>query len=176
MKKLLFLCVYMLFCIANVFAQSNLKGEKNISSIGGIFGYAIESEKAVVGVDFRYNVLDRLRLAPSILYAVKKDYTDIWYFNADVHYLARISPTVTIYPIGGLGFSAWTIHYKSNSLLEEILRPKNDETNIRVGLNLGFGGEMRVSKDIIVGAEFRYNWTERYYNHAMLLARIAYYF
>ena len=176
MKKLLLLCVYMLFCIANVFAQSNLKGEKNISSIGGIFGYAIESEKAVVGVDFRYNILDRLRLAPSILYAVKKDHSDIWYFNADAHYLARITQTITLYPIGGIGVSAWTLRYESNHLLDDILNPKSVDTNVRVGVNLGFGGEIRVSKDVIIGAEFRYNWTERLYNQAMVLARAAYYF
>ena len=156
------------------FAQKKLPGEKGVSSVGGIIGYAIESEKAVIGVDYRYNIADKVRLAPSVLYTVKNDNMDSWYFNADIHYLARVTNKLTLYPLGGLGVSVWRREYFP--VLQEILGTKKIESDTRVGLNLGFGGEVRVSKDIIVGAEFRYNWTERIANQAMLLARVAYYF
>ena len=181
MKKTVLLIVCLVAFATNGFAQQRkIKGEKGVSSVGVIAGYAIESEKAVIGIDYRYNVLDRVRIAPSVLYAVKSDYTDTWYANADVHYLARITNKVTLYPLGGLGLSVWNYKNPGRSHLEELLGGVLDiddtETKTRLGLNLGFGGEMRMTKDIICGAEFRYNWTSRYYNQAMILVRAAYYF
>ena len=167
MKKV-FLVVCLVMFVMNVFAQHNLRGEKGISSIGAIAGYVIERESLVVGVDYRYNVLGRLRLAPSILYLFEKYNEDRFYLNADVHYLARISRKATIYPIAGIGASAW--HYKKDKPLIP------GETIIRFGVNLGVGGEVRLTRDILAGVEFKYNWTKQYYNEAMLMARVAYYF
>jgi opacity protein-like surface antigen len=174
MKRLVVICVCFVIVVTNGYAQRKYKGEKGISSIGAMVGYAIESETPVVGVDFRYNVLNKLRLAPSVLYAFEKHDTDILYFNADVHYLARISETATLYPLGGFGMSTWSLKRLDDMIFTE--------RTVRLGLNLGFGGEVRLSKDIIIGAEFRYNWTSgfnwsrRYYNQAMLLVRAAFYF
>jgi len=173
MRVIVFI-VSFVFMITNGFAQKNLKGEKGVSSVGGIVGYAIENEQAVVGIDYRYNIQDKIRLAPSVLYAIKKDNTETWYFNADAQYLARVTERMTLYPIGGLGVSVW--RYSPMPLLQDFFDVKTIETDVCVGLNLGFGGEIRVTKDIIAGGEFRYNWTKRGYNQAMLLARVAYYF
>ena len=164
--KLLIVC-FILFA-TNGFAQQKFKGEQGVTSIGGIVGVAVESEMAVVGVDYRYNIHDRLRLAPSVLYLVKKNYSDIWYLNADAHYLARITRDITLYPIGGLGASVWSYYRIGDMILKDI--------KYRFGFNMGFGGEIRLTKDIIVGGEFKYNLTERGYNQAMILARVAYYF
>ena len=173
MRVIVFI-VSFVFIITNGFAQKNLTGEKGVSSVGGIVGYAIEGEKAIVGIDYRYNIQDMIRLAPSVLYIIRNDNADTWYFNADAHYLARITDRVTLYPMGGIGVSAW--RYWPMPILQDLLGTKKIETDVRVGLNLGFGGEIRVTKDIIAGGEFRYNWTKRRYNQAMLLARVAYYF
>jgi opacity protein-like surface antigen len=103
------------------------------------------------------------------LYVFKKYNQDIWYFNADVHYLARITPKITLYPIGGIGLSALLDHYRLGDK-EKI------NAEIRSGVNMGFGGEIRLTNDLLVGAEFRYHWTKQYYNQAMIMARAAYYF
>jgi outer membrane protein X len=169
------------------------RGEKGVSSVGGIVGYAIDNKTPAVGVDFRYNLKDRLRLAPSVLHTVKNEGRSAWFVNADAHYLARITNEVTIYPIGGIGLSAWKLDPAffvggepagKESVGEEPAEEESvdgeiaeKETKVRAGLNLGFGGEMRVTKDLIVGAEFRYHLTpERLYDQAMILARVAYYF
>ena len=172
--RIIVFIVSFVFIVTNGFAQESLKGEKGVSSVGGIIGYAIESEKAVIGIDYRYNIHDKIRLAPSVLYAIKRNNTDIWHFNADAHYLVRVTERVTLYPLGGIEVSVW--RYRLSPVLEELLKPKKNESEGRFGLNLGFGGEIRVTKDLIVGADFRYNWTERPYNQAMLLTRAAYYF
>jgi len=173
MRVIVFIVSFVLI-ITNGFAQKSLKGEKGVSSVGVMVGYAIENDQAVVGIDYRYNIQDKIRLAPSVLYAIKSDNADTWYFNADAHYLARVTDRVTLYPIGGLGVSVW--RYRLFPGWQDFLDIKKIESDVCVGLNLGFGGEIRATEDIIIGAEFRYNWTERYYNQAMLLARVAYYF
>jgi opacity protein-like surface antigen len=163
-------------------------GEKGISSVGGTVGYGVDGKTVLVGVDYRYNIRDRIRLAPSVLYLLENDYRSTLYVNADVHYLARVAEKITMYPVGGLGLSVWNIDIpvpvipvplEENDILPapEAADSGTSETKVRIGLNLGFGAEMRVTKDVIIGAEFRYNLTsERIYDQAMFLARAAYYF
>jgi len=171
MKKLVFIMVCLVAFAIGGFAQSDFGGEKGISSIGVIGGHAIRSKAPTIGVDYRYNILDNVRLAPSVMYIFENDFPNIFYANADVHYLARITDVATLYPLAGIGFSYW----KWDSDLADLLDISDNE--LRIGLNLGFGGEIRLTKDIIVGAEFRYNLTnERAYDQAMILARAAYYF
>lgn len=166
------------------------KGEKGVSSVGGIVGYGIDNKTALAGIDYRYNIRDRIRLASSVLYALENEDRSALYVNVDAHYLARVTDKITIYPIGGLGVSVWNLRLpkipldspeangsEANDSETNGSEAADSETKVRIGLNLGFGGEMRVTKDIIVGAEFRYNLTsERIYDQAMLVARVAYYF
>jgi len=182
MKKIVILTVCLAAFVANSFGQNVIKkGEQGVSSVGVILGHAVTSKALTIGADYRYNVLDRVRLAPSLMYVMKNDDMSSLYLNADAHYLARITKEVTIYPIGGLGLSMRQFDYftyeTDDDLSSHLNRIRESESKIRVGLNLGFGGEMRITDDIIAGAEFRYNLTaERFYDQAMLLARVAYYF
>ncbi|MDR0834966.1 MAG: outer membrane beta-barrel protein [Tannerella sp.] len=180
MKKLLLLILCITTFASTSFSQTGYGGEKGVSSIGVFAGYAIDSKAALVGVDYRYNILDRIRIAPSVSYMLK-DSVGIWYVNADAHYLARLTEKFTIYPIGGLGLSIRktdsipTINI--DDLGEETIIKTAPETKIRLGFNIGFGAEMRVTRDLILGAEFKYHLTDkRIYNQAMFLARAAYYF
>ena len=176
MKKLVVLTVCLVAFCANSFAQS-LSGEKGVSSVGVIAGHAISSKAPTIGVDFRYNIMDKVRLAPSVLYTFKNDYRNALYVNADAHYLSRITDKITMYPLAGVGVSLWKQESFIINNLEDLLDKDGSDTKVRVGLNLGFGGEMRLTQDIIVGAEFRYNLTdERFYDQAMILVRAAYYF
>ena len=177
MKKLVFLTVCLVAFAANGFSQRGYKGEQGVSSVGVIMGHAVSSKAFTIGADYRYNVLDRVRLAPSALYTLKNDNFTSLYLNADAHYLTRVTKEISIFPIGGVGVSLRKI-YGIPVLGVGGLELKSDsETKLRVGLNLGFGGEIRATDDIIIGAEFKYNLTtERIYDQAMLLARVAYYF
>ncbi|MDR0394694.1 MAG: porin family protein [Tannerella sp.] len=200
MKKIGLLAVCIVSFVTVGFAQNNdikYNGEKGVSSIGAILGYAIDNKTIAVGIDYRYNIKDRVRLAPSVLYTVKNEDKSMWVVNADAHYLMRVTDKMTIYPLGGLGLSVWNLDYKkvgsgdknsenktSEDKASEDKTPEDktsvvevSETKVRLGLNLGFGGEMRVTQDIIIGAEFRYNLTsKRIYDQAMILVRAAYYF
>jgi outer membrane protein X len=181
MKKLLLVTICLIgFTTFGIAQESNViqKGEKGVFSVGGIFGYAIDHKTAAIGVDFRYNLTDRMRLAPSVLYTIKNAGVSTYYANADAHYLARITNKTTLYPIGGLGLSVWNFTYtKKKEPGDQFSVEKESETKVRLGLNLGFGGETRITQDLIIGMEFRYNLTtERVYDQAMILTRVAYYF
>lgn len=172
MKKVIVLTVCLVAFAATGFAQNKYKGEKGVSSVGVNVGYSVEGKAAVVGLDYRYNIDDQIRLAPSLLYALESDDISRLYVNADAHYLMRVTEDATIYPLGGLGLSIWNLDYP----VIGVDGAKTDsETKVRLGLNLGFGGEMRISQDVIVGAEFRYHLTNRHYCQAMILVRAAYY-
>jgi opacity protein-like surface antigen len=198
MRRYILLITCLLAFAAAGFAQSGRRtpagrghwdrGEKGVSSIGGIAGYGVENKAALIGIDYRYNILSRMRLSPSVVYARENNSTSAFYINADAHYLARLSEKATIYPLGGIGVSI----RNERQAVAELPEPEPDDetpveaaaalsdstfTRIRVGLNLGFGGEIRVTRDLILGIEFRYNLTgRRIYNQAMLAARAACYF
>jgi opacity protein-like surface antigen len=188
MKKLLLVLVCITVFVSNSFSQYG--GEKGVSSIGVTAGYAVDNNAFATGLDFRYNILDRLRLAPSVLYVLENDYRSTWYANVDTHYLLRVTAKTTVYPIAGIGLSVWQLKIIPEPSLKsgESTESKGDEekisdeykektSEIRIGLNLGVGVEKRITRDIILGAEFKYNLTtERIYNQAMLLGRVAYYF
>jgi opacity protein-like surface antigen len=192
MKRSVLLIVCIFSFAATGFAQRGnikYKGEKGISSAGGIVGYAIDCKAALIGADYRYNIHDRIRLAPSVLYTLNDEH--LWYVNADAHYLARITDKITLYPVGGLGLSIRNVKIIPtlpiaetsfwNAPDEPFPLPESEEdkseTETHLGINIGFGGEMRITKDLIVGVEFRNNLTtKRIYDQAMFSARAAYYF
>ena len=180
MKKLVILAVCLVAFCVNSSAQKKFSGEKGVSSVGVIAGHAISSKAPMIGVDYRYNIMDKVRLAPSVMYVFENHIGNSIYANADAHYLARISDKATLYPLAGIGLSYWkwdTFVIDDLDDLDDLLDKSESDSKIRVGLNLGFGGEYRVTQDIIVGAEFRYNLTtERVYDQAMIVVRAAYYF
>jgi outer membrane protein X len=181
MKKILLVTICLIgFTTFGIAQKSNViqEGEKGVFSAGGLFGYVTDQKTAAIGVDFRYNLTDRMRLTPSVLYTIKNAGISTCYVNADAHYLARITNKMTLYPIGGLGLSIWNFTSTKKTVPDDPFSIKKEsETKVRLGLNLGFGGEMRVTRDWIAGIEFRYNLTtERAYDQAMILTRIAYYF
>jgi opacity protein-like surface antigen len=183
MKRLLLLVLCIISFVSTGLSQTEYGGEKGVSSIGVIAGYAVDNKTFAAGLDFRYNILEHIRLAPSVLYLFKQDSTDAWYVNVDAHYLLRATEKITVYPIVGLGLSARKTDAKpapaesEEGENSENSRSKKSTSTVRVGLNMGVGVEKRITKDIILGAEFKYNLTtERIYDQAMFSGRIAYYF
>lgn len=185
------------------YAQYGFKGEKGVSSAGITGGYVVGSKAPAIGFDFRYNIGDRLRLAPSFLYVFNTDSlvkTTTVYFNADLHYLVRLTEKATLYPLIGAGLGLWSFdlknfysapdRYDGHEGIDPFLESRISEKDVeelepnefvvkhnRLGLNIGLGWEYRLTRDFILGAEFKYHLTEqRAFDQAMFLARLAYYF
>ncbi|MDR3309573.1 MAG: porin family protein [Tannerella sp.] len=205
MKRLI-ITFFIMAVTANAgFGQNkSSKGEQGVSSAGLIGGLAIDSRSLMAGIDYRYNILPKLRLAPSFLYVSKFDNLNSLYFNADAHYLVRLTRTATIYPLAGIGvhnrrLKLPAVTTKSSPLEKSFAgtyadgeagedddskdddsKEKDGDTtdsHTRLGVNIGFGFENRITQDIILGVEFRHQFTtERIYDQAIFSARLAYYF
>jgi len=191
--KRLFGILFLLSLTVACYSQVGLKlgGEKGVSSLGLIGGYAVANKATLAGLDFRYNIADRVRFAPSVLYiirsnnpslmyALKSDNKSTWYVNTDLHYLIRLTPRFSVFPLCGIGMSIWNFDDKNLIIKDENgqqIEGVGRDTKVRVGLNLGYGCEGRVTDELLIGAEFKYNLTiERVYDQALLTVRLAYYF
>jgi opacity protein-like surface antigen len=132
--------------VSTGFSQTKYKGEKGVSSVGILAGHAVDSKAFTIGLDYRYNILDHVRLAPSVLYVLENKGLSTWYADADAHYLARITKETTLYPIVGVGLSVWNWKYL-NPLLPLLpdedgdVQEEETESHVRLGLNLGVGIE-----------------------------------
>jgi len=183
MKKWFLLFTILAFSVT-VSAQYNFKGEKGVSSVGLLGGYAVDSKAPMNGIDFRYNVGGRFRLAPSVMYVYNTDSlikTSTWYISLDLHYLVRLTDKATLYPIAGAGLGLWSIELDEADIssvdTDKTLTEAEKDKHQHLGLNVGLGIEYRLTPDILVGAEFKYNLTEqRAFDQAMFLGRVAYYF
>ena len=157
MKKFLFLCLFAALAISG-YAQ------KGHASVGASMGYAHEYEMATFGVDFRYNILPDIRIAPSITHMFRNRGLNAWYLDLDVHYVIDVTHAFSFYPIGGLSLSIWDWN-----------RYYNDNKRTRVGPNIGLGGEFRIMDELSVGMDFKYNLIQDH-DQALASVRVAYHF
>lgn len=98
--KTLCLVVIAVFATTVVYAQ-----KKGDMAVGGNLSVATGDDltNAGFGAKFQWNVLDQLRIEPSVNYFFKKDHTTIWDTGANVHYLFPMASRVNIYPLAGIG-------------------------------------------------------------------------
>jgi outer membrane protein X len=144
-------------CTVNGYAQ------QGHMSAGARLGYAAEWETVTLGVDYRYNFLPDFRLAPSLTYMVRNRNTSAWYMDMDCHYVVTVTDLFSFYPIGGMGLSLWGQHLYGM------------ENTARLGLNVGLGAELRLTREISAGLDMKYNITSRY-DQALAAVRVAYHF
>lgn len=123
---------------------------KGDSSFGLNIGYGFDSENVTLGLDYRHNLTDAVRLVPSITHYVKKDHHSAWAIDLNAHYVVPLSEYFGFYPIGGLSLSFWK--WSTNS----ILGTKASVNENYIGANLGLGGEMYISRELTFGLEVKY--------------------
>lgn len=159
MKKWIFILALAIVSLST-FSQTR-RGD---SSFGLNVGYGFDTDNATFGVDYRYNVTDEFRLAPSISYYAKNNNLSTCALDLNAHYVFKLSDMFGFYPLGGVDLSFW----KRDYLL-------NKDTATRLGLNIGMGGEVYATKDITVGMETKYNTVEDW-DQAYLTVRVGYNF
>ena len=138
MKKLIVMCMLAIISMS-AFAQT----QQGQSSFGFNLGYGFnENGNALLGLDYRYNLTDEVRLAPSLSYFVKDDGLSAWAIDVNAHYVFKLSDMLGFYPLAGLSLSFW----KAGPW---------DAT--RFGANIGLGGEVYATDRISVGLEAKYN-------------------
>lgn len=158
MKRLVIL-VMLTVCSVSIFAQTR-KGD---SSFGANVGYGFDTENVTLGVDYRYNVTNEIRITPSITHFVKHDYRSAWAIDLNAHYVVQVSENFGFYPLGGLSLSFWK------------LGDKHTVNRNRLGANIGLGAEVYASRELTVGVEFKYHIIDDW-DQAMFAVRAAYNF
>lgn len=153
MKRLLFV---MLLAVISLGAYA----QQGQQSVGLNIGYGFDSKNATLGVDYRYNITDQVRLAPSLTYFVKNDGLSSFAIDMNAHYVFRLSDMFGFYPLAGLNLSFWDVAGYNAT---------------RFGANIGLGAELYATDKITVGLEVKYNIIKTF-DQALLGVRVGYNF
>ena len=160
MKKLIVMCMLAIISMS-AFAQT----QQGQSSFGFNLGYGFnENGNALLGLDYRYNLTDEVRLAPSLSYFVKDDGLSAWAIDVNAHYVFKVSDMLGFYPLAGLDLSFWKFGAGGWS-----------HNMTRFGANIGLGGEVYATDQITVGLEFKYNIIKDF-DQPILGVRVGYNF
>ena len=142
--------------------------EQGESAVGFNVGYGFDSKNATLGIDYRYNITDAVRLNPAVSYFAKNDGLSAWALDLNVHYLVKINSIFGFYPLAGLDLSFWKFD-------ENVGNIELSDNATRFGANIGLGGEFYLTDNLTLGAEVKYNIIKDF-DQAMLGFRIGYAF
>lgn len=148
MKKVILVVAFCLVLIIPAKAQN----EAGLFSMSANLSYGTEIESLGVGLRGQYFFLDKLRGSLEYKYFIDRHNLSEWEINADAHWVFGVSQKVYLYPIGGLKFARWTLDYgRANIAGVDSYKKSNN----RLGLNLGFGGQISLSHNTYVQIELR---------------------
>ena len=168
MKKLIVMCMLAIISMS-AFAQT----QQGQSSFGFNLGYGFnENGNALLGLDYRYNLTDEVRLAPSLSYFVKDDGLSAWAIDMNVHYVFKLSDMFGFYPLAGLDLSFWKASVNADWNGNHV---KASANTTRFGANIGLGGEVYATDQLTVGLEFKYNIIKDF-DQPILGVRVGYNF
>lgn len=160
MKKILVFLVCLCACIATSYAQ---QGE---SALGVNLNYGNDTNFGL-GVKYRYNLSDHVRIEPAFNYYFKHDYISMWDLNANFHYLCPVAENVTVYPLAGIGYANATAHLKDWGL--------DNESDGKITVNLGAGADFQVSSSVKLNLELKYQIIDDF-NQLVLSAGVVFAF
>lgn len=100
MKKLLLLIVL----VTTAFSAS-AQTDKGEQSLLFQTGYQSNYGRALLGVQYRYTILDNIRIAPDATFFFPKDKITGFDFNVNVHYVYDVDYQLSVYPLAGLNMA-----------------------------------------------------------------------
>lgn len=168
MKKIL-VTLCMLCLSVGLFAQTN-RGDQ---SLGFTVGYGFDSENATLGIDYRYNITDAVRLSPSFTYFVKADGLSACAIDLNAHYVIPLSSVFGFYPLAGMDLAFWKLHGVGS--VNDFGRYDSSTTKTRFGMNIGLGAEVYATRELSLGLEVKYNIVKDI-DQALLDLRVGYNF
>lgn len=155
MKKLLLLVMIAIFAAGSMQAQT----EKGDMAMGVNITPAFGNHWTTVGIGlkYQYNIIDHLRMEPTINYYFKKDYTTVWDLGVNFHWVFDVPvENLYVYPIAGIGIA---------SLKDDVdgfLSDVNGASGSIVGrdfthfaVNLGAGVEYKFTEKISANFEYK---------------------
>ena len=142
MKKMMMIAVVMLMSIGAFAQEKQFAVGANI----GVAAYRGSYTPFGFGPKFQFYFWNQWRGEASFNYWAKKDGKGFMDFNANVHYVFNIAENVNIYPLAGATIVP-THGYESNETL--------------VGVNLGGGAEYKITPDLKLNLEIKYQYAEK---------------
>lgn len=146
MKKL-----FLLFIISFSFTGIlSAQDQWNAFSLAGNLSYGTKAESLGVGLRAQYGFTANMRASAEYKYYIERHGLSAWGLSADLHYVANVSKTFALYPLAGVSFSRWTYDI-ARLEINGIEQPKHSDS--RLGLNLGFGGQIATSNNTFIQIE-----------------------
>ena len=170
MKKIIILLIVSLFGAVGATAGETVTmlGRK---SIGINAGYNSRGITGVAGVFFKYRFSRHFTLAPNIDYVFRHNNVDAYAFNINADFTIPVAQgRVNLYPLAGLNASSWNIRNDAAA--------DSDDSSTRVsrlGVNVGGGVEVAVTRTLSLSLEAYYNYV-KHYDGAYIKAAIGYNF
>ena len=165
MKKWLLMVVAAVFCAWNVQAQT----EKGAMAVGGSlsFGFGDDYSNIGIGAKYQYNIIDNLRLEPSVNYYFKKDNGSMWDLCANVQYLFTLNEGLNFYPLAGIGVAGAKIHAGEWS-----------NSSTAFAFNIGAGFEYMFTSNVSANVEYKYRVCSGDFvpDRSLLTLGVAYHF
>lgn len=100
MKKILFLIALLVTTISA--SSQTFQGDQALLFQAG---YQSNYNRALLGVQYRYSILDNLRVAPDATFLFPKDKTTGLDLNVNVHYVFELDYQLSAYPLAGLNMA-----------------------------------------------------------------------
>jgi len=146
MKKLLLSLFICFSAIYNISAQD----QTGIFSMAGNVNYGTKIESLGVGLRTQYGFSKYIRGAAEYKYYIDRHNLSAWGITADGHYVFAVSDAISLYPLSGVTFSRWTLD-TGRSKMAGIVPVK--KSNNRLGVNLGFGGQISMGDNTFLQIE-----------------------
>lgn len=129
----------MSMALVTILTYGQQKGDK---AVGGNILYGFDENNIGIAGKYQWNITDAFRLEPSASYYPQKSNIKMWDMNVNLHYLFKMNEKFNLYPLGGLTLFG--------------VKPKNLDSESEFGVNLGGGAEYKLTENISVGAEMKY--------------------
>ncbi|MDH6307276.1 outer membrane protein X [Dysgonomonas sp. PFB1-18] len=155
MKKLVLGFFISFLFVSAISAQEDQTGK---FSLAGNLNYGTKIESLGIGLRGQYGFMERLRGSLEYKYYIDRHNTSAWGLSADAHYLFGLGETFSIYPLAGVTFSRWTYDLGRSGLgelIEEFTDEKTKNSNNRIGLNIGLGGQIAVGEKTFIQVELK---------------------
>lgn len=114
--------------------------QKGESAVGVQILYASWTPNIGIGARYQYCVIDNVRAELMFDYFIKNKGYSMWDINLNAHYVWNIGEHFRLYPLAGVCFASWKDHVLN-------------DTDPRIGLNVGAGLQVRVKENFWLGAE-----------------------
>jgi len=161
--------IFLSLCIALVSVCSYAQQGTTAAGVYGAFGS--ENSNFGLGAKVQYGILDALRAEASFDYFFKKDYLTNMNASLNVHYLIPISEKFRVYPLAVVSYIYWKADYEGavddalggyGDLIPDEMKDELygdvDDSESKIGFNLGAGVEYDLTDKLSIFAEGRYQF------------------